>query len=399
MIGWLKKAFPFATFGGGGGPRRGVNVNAWSLRDWQRVLRGDLVGDLSVEQLMRSSAVVACAGLIADTLASAPLYVVQRVPGGGLREVDQSDASSVLRTLTYDDRAAAVFGAATLGNGWLWQAPDGTLCALDSNRTLAYVDPQGRIWIKQGADPYVSYASVAHLRFRSQPGYVLGFNPCLLACDSLKADLGLVRMAGAMATRSSAPSGLLRYPGVLTDEAADRIRIGWQEQTVGEASGGTPILEEGLDWKPVEAPNATDAQMVEALEWSAADVCRLYNVPPTLVGLLKNTNRSTATEENRAFHSRCLRPWSARIGSSLSRLLLSDTERAAGLCIETDLSTLALGEGVERATYLRQLVLSGILSRNEARNSIGYEDAPDGDVPMAPLNMTPADQLGANNAG
>ena len=287
----FKKSFPFATFTGGSGPRRGVNVNAWSMRDWARVLRGDLVGDLSVEQLTRSSAAVACSGLIADTLASAPLYVVQRVPGGGLREVDQSDASSVLRTLTFDDRAAAVFGCAITGNGWYWLAPDGTLAALDSNRTLAYVDPQGRVWIKQGSDPYVAYASVAHLRFRSQPGFILGYNPCLLACDSLKADLGLVRMAGAMATNSSAPSGVLKYPGVLTDDAADRIREGWMEQTAGERSGGVPVLEEGMDWMEVKAPTASDSQMVEALEWSAADVCRLYAVPPTLVGLLKNTNR------------------------------------------------------------------------------------------------------------
>jgi HK97 family phage portal protein len=400
MVGWIKKSFPLAGFGTGFGPRRGTNVSAWSVRDWQRVLRGDLIGDLSVEQLTRSSAVVACAGLIADTLASAPLGVVQRIPSGGLRQVSQSNANAALLTLSYDDRAASLFGCLTMGNGWLWLEPDGTLCALDSNRTYAYVAPDGSIWIKQGGDPYIAYAAVAQLRFRSQPGYVLGFNPLLLAADSVKADLGIAKMAGAMALNAQHPGGLLNYPGQMSDETAERLKKSWQEVNAGDQQGGIAVLEEGMTFTQLKAPSATDAQMVEALEWSAADICRLYALPPTLLGLLKDSNKATSAEENRAFYARCLKPWAARISDSLGRLLLSHAERKAGLCIETDLSELALGQGKERADYLRSLVLTGIISRNEARNSIGYEDAPNADELLVPMNMTLADQLGAQqNAG
>jgi HK97 family phage portal protein len=159
------------------------------------------------------------------------------------------------------------------------------------------------------------------------------------------------------------------------------------------------VLEEGMTFTQLKAPSATDAQMVEALEWSAADICRLYAVPPTLLGLLKDSNKATSAEEGRSFYSRCLKPWSARISDVLGRLLLSDAERAAGLCIETDLSELALGQGAERANYLRSLVLTGIISRNEARNSLGFPDAPNADELLVPLNTGPADQLGVANAG
>jgi HK97 family phage portal protein len=399
MVGWIKKSFPLAGFGTGVGPRRGVNVNAWSLRDWQHVLRGDLIGDLSVEQLTRSSAVVACAGLIADTLASAPLGVVQRIPSGGLRQVNESNANAALLTLSYDDRAASLFGCLTMGNGWLWLEPDGTLCALDSNRTYAYVAPDGSIWIKQGGDPYIAYAAVAQLRFRSQPGYILAHNPCLLAADSVKADLGIAKMAGAMALNAQSPGIIMNYPGQLSDQSVEQIRKSWMQINAGDQQGGVAVLEEGMTLTQLKAPSATDAQMVGALEWSAADICRLYAVPPTLLGLLKDSNKATSVEENRAFYARCLKPWAARISDVLGRLLLSDAERAAGLCIETDLSELALGQGAERANYLRSLVLTGIITRNEARNNLGFPDAPNADELLVPLNTGPADQLGVANAG
>jgi HK97 family phage portal protein len=371
--------------------------SAWSWRQWQATLRGDLTGDLSIADLTKSSAVIACSGLIADTLAAAPLGVVQRIPTGGLRQVTQANANAALLSLTFDDRAASLFGALLVGNGWLWLAPDGTLCALDSNRTSAYIDAQQRVWVRQGNDPYRPYSSVAHFRFKSQPGYILGYNPCLLASDSVGADLALIRMAKALAKNVQSPGGVLVHPTELSEEAAVRLLTSWQESVGGERAGAVALLEDGLDFKPIQKPSASDSELTAALEWSAADVCRLYNVPPTLVGLLKDSNKATSSEENRAFYARCLKPWAARISDVLGRLLLSDEERKAGLSIETSLDELSLGQGVERATYLRALVLSSIATPNEARNSLGMADLPDGGTLLSPVNMTPINQLGTSN--
>jgi phage portal protein BeeE len=111
---------------------------------------------------------------------------------------------------------------------------------------------------------------------------------------------------------------------------------------------------------------------------------------------MKDANKATTSEEHRSFYARCLRPWAARVGDSLGHPLLSEKERAAGLCIETDLSTLAIGEGREKAEFLRSLSLAGILSRNECRNLLGFPDVPGADELLLPLNTGRADQLGAN---
>ena len=97
------------------------------------------------------------------------------------------------------------------------------------------------------------------------------------------------------------------------------------------------------------------------------------------IGLQKDTNKATASEEGRQFYSRCLRPWSARVADALGRLLLSDAERKRGLAIEFDLSNLQIGSGLEQIQYWREAINSGLVSANEGRNALGFEDIADGD--------------------
>src|SRR5205814_1233907 len=116
------------------------------------------------------------------------------------------------------------------------------------------------------------YGSIAHLKFRSQPGFILAFNPCMLAVDSVRADLGLVRMAAALAQNAAHPGGVLEYPHMVNEEMATRIRDSWNLVNSADNVGQTAILEEGLKYTPLKVPSAADQQMVEALEWSAADL-------------------------------------------------------------------------------------------------------------------------------
>jgi HK97 family phage portal protein len=386
--GWLRKSLGLPS--------------TWSDRQWAAALRGNLIGGpLTTDALLRSSAVVACAGLIADSLASVPLRVTQHVPSGGIQVVTQSDAVSALLSLTWDHRSSSTFGCACLGNGWLVRDPDGNLRALDSWTTSAYIgDLAGRqqVWVREvaaGVGDLIPYEDTAHIRFRSSPHYILGYSPLVLASDSVLAALATIRMARALSLNASQPGITLQAPGRLSDKAHNNIKSSWEEAVGGDKQGSVAILEEGIVAKILETPTALDSQLVESLEWGAADVARLFNVPPTLIGLTKDSNKSSSDSETRQFATRCLKPWGFRISDRLSRLLLTDAERAKGLCVEHDLTELSLGQGKERSEYLSQLVNSGILKSNEARNSIGAEDDPDGDKLRFPSNTAP---VGATNA-
>lgn len=387
----LTKIFPF-PLPGLGVPRSGPLPSSWSVRQWNTVLRGGMLGEVSLDALMRSSAAIACSNLIADTIASAPISIVQRDPETGTGQVTQSAASDALLMLTYDDMSSSIFGAAVMGNGFLYF--DGsTLTALDSFRTSVYIEPDGSIWVKQAVGPYLPYTQVAHVKFRHQAGFILGFNPALLAQDSLKAALGLIGMAGAMAVNSAHPGIVLQAPEALTDKAIKNIKSSWMEAVGGERQGGVAVTEEGIEVKVLEMPNATDSQMIEAQDWSAGDICRLYAVPPECVGLLRDSNRATSQEAGRALYSRCIRPWAARISDAMSRQLLTVAERKQGLQVAFDLSSLQVGFGKEAADYWAALCNAGIASTNDARDALSLPDVPMGDRVRTPLNMTFLDKL------
>jgi HK97 family phage portal protein len=374
---------------------------AWSVAEWSRLMAGGLKDGLTVEQLSRASSVVACSGLIADTLASCPLRVISHSPGGGIQQVNESDASSSLLTFDFDSRSAAVYGCCVLGNGWIYCDPTtGDLFALDSWRTSAFFGPDKNVWIREVGGELLAYQDIAHLKFRSQPRYVLGYSPLMMAQDSMLAMLGTLRMARAMSLNAAHPGVILSIPGNLSDKGLKNVKESWVESFGGDKAGSSPaVLEEGLTASTLDMPDALSMALVETLEFGAADVARLYNVPPSCIGLVKDSSRSTSVEESRQLVQRCLRPMQARIGDRLGRLLLTDQERAKGLEIAHDLAELTLGLGRERSEYLSRLTLAGIMQSNEARGSIGLEPDPDGGKLRFPVNTMPADQIGANDGG
>jgi HK97 family phage portal protein len=205
-------------------------------------------------------------------------------------------------------------------------------------------------------------------------------------------------MAAHLAVNTAQPQGYLKYPGQLSDEAVTRLRESWAEVTRrnGDGTPPLPVLEEGTDFVVAETPNVVESAMTASLEWGASDVARLFGIPPTMIGLQKDSNRASSVEEARQFLQRCARPWSARVGDAVSRLLLTPAERAKGLACEFDLTEMALGFGKERAEFVSQLVNSGVLTGNEGRNNLGYPDAERlADKLRAPVNTTYLDRIGA----
>lgn len=388
---WLK-SFPYPPLQLGI-PRVGAMPSTWGIRAWNDALRSGMAGyDVSTASLMRASATIACCNLLSDTLASAPLSIRQRDPVKGVTEVQLSPASDLLLSLTYDDLSSMLFGATLLGNGFLYN--DGrSLSALDSFRTTVFIGPDNRIWLKQATGDYIAHEQVAHVRFRYQSGYVLGYNPALLAQDSLKAALGLIGMAGALSVNAATPSQVIEVPNALSDKAIKNIKTGWAEAHSGDKQGGVAVLEEGAKLNQLEAPSATDAQMIEALEWSSADICRLYGIGPSMVGLLKDANKATSSEETVGFYQRAVRPWAARVTDALGRQLLSPTERRKGLVVSFDLSHLQIGFGKPAAEFWAQLVNSGIASTDDARDALDLPDVPQGSRVRVPANMVFLDRL------
>src|SRR5690606_14516883 len=122
-------------------------------------------------------------------------------------------------------------------------------------------------------------------------------------------------------------SGVLQTPHVMTDPALERLGKSWREQFSGTANAGkTAILENGMQYKEISM-TLEDAEWIAASQFSVEQVCRIFRVPPTIVGDLRHGNYSNSVEMGRVFVTHTLRRHLVMWEQAIERALLSPAAR------------------------------------------------------------------------
>lgn len=78
------------------------------------------------------------------------------------------------------------------------------------------------------------------------------------------------------------PSGSINVPTNLSQEQADRVKSSFMESAAG--SRAPVVLSGGAEFKP-HAVTARDAQWIEARQWGASEIARLFGVPPAMLNI------------------------------------------------------------------------------------------------------------------
>jgi len=155
-------------------------------------------------------------------------------------------------------------------------------------------------------------------------------------------------------------------------------------------SSRTAVLTAGL--KPVElGGNNQEAQFLEARRFQVEEVCRLYRVPPHLVGDLTRSSFSNIEQQSIDFVQHTLLPWLRRFETSIARDLISDRQYFA----EFDTRGLLRGDAAARASYYQTLWNLGVASINEIRRWENLDPVDGGDTRFVQLNMQTLDQANA----
>ncbi|MBQ9739805.1 MAG: phage portal protein, partial [Kiritimatiellae bacterium] len=121
------------------------------------------------------------------------------------------------------------------------------------------------------------------------------------------------------------PGGVLEHPGILKDP--EKLRESWNRVYQGTRnSHKVAVLEEGMKYHSIGiAPE--DAQFLETRKYQVNEICRIFRVPPHLVGDLERATFSNIEHQSIEFVQHTIRPWIVRWEQAISRLLLDDSER------------------------------------------------------------------------
>lgn len=330
----------------------------------------------------------ACVRLIADQIASAPLDVVRRDANSGRRIPVEYPwlADPSRRVDLYSWKFQAVVSLLLHGNayGAVMQAVPPVVewlhHGLVSVTTTSAVSPPTYL---VGGVP-LPPERILHVRGFTLDGQVTGVSVITAHRHTFGLGPKAQRFSEQFFDSGGHPVGLLRTDQKVDEQTARTIK----ERFVESVRSRVPaVLGNGTQYQPLSI-SPQDSQFLETQRYNGVQICRLFGVPPEMVGESSGSSMTYANIEKRllSFNSMTVRPWATRLEQALQPMFGPD-ETA-----KFNLDVLVRSDVVTRYQAHRIALLSGFLCADEVRALEDLSPIPDGDKfqwPPIPTGVTP----------
>ncbi|MGV0820810.1 phage portal protein [Martelella sp. AMO21009] len=372
-------------------------------------LRGGVGGYVDPTRASGQAVAHACISVITQTLASMPLNLYRRSANGGRERATDHPLYLVLHDqpnetqTAFEAREYLIASLLIHGNAYaritrnnrgqvmaLYPLDPGAVAVeqLESGR-LRY-----RVTERRGVRVYLQ-EEMLHVRYRLGRDGVMGLSPIQIMRESFNLALSQQDAAAKQASKSYRMEGVFTFPNAIpTDKKTDVLDKLRQKIEENNATSGVHVLDGGVEFKSMSM-SAKDAEFIERMKLSNLDICRGYNVPPSVAGITDNATYSNIDQESRAFVVRCLSPLARRFEQAMNTAFLTANSRRA-LFVEHDLAGLLRGDMKARYEAYRVGREWGWLSPNEIRGLENMSEIDGGSEYLSPLNMT---TLGARPEG
>ena len=261
--------------------------------------------------------------------------------------------------------------------------PDLMLVQRMPNGELAYIYSGV---IDSGRAVYSSH-DIFHLMWMSPDG-LLGYSPISLARQAIGVALAAEAFGASYWRNASRPSGILSTDKELSPDAIMRMRESWEQRMKGvHSAGAVAVLEQGLKYQPISL-SPQDSQWLEGRGYQREEICSIFRVPPSVIGVGNKQSYASAEQANREYVTNCLSSWAARLEAEAQRKLF---RRDEPLTTEISFDALLRADLMTRYRSFSIARQFGFMSVNEIRAEIGRPSiGPAGDTYLQPVNMIPA---------
>lgn len=350
------------------------------------------------DQVVRQPTVFACLTLIANDIGKLRPKLMEQVERIW-SEITSPAFSPVLRKpnrwQTWQQFITQwVLSLLTEGNAYILKERDKrrvvvALYVLDPTRCRPLVSESGDIFYQLQEDdlsgvfehlPAVPASEIIHDRINCLFHPLVGLSPIfacgLVATKGLKIEENATRFFA----NQSQPGGVLTAPAEISDEVAVRLKAYFEEKFTGENAGKVAVLGDGLTYTPMTT-NAVDAQLIEQLKWSAAQIAAVFHVPGYLVGAESVPPNNNIEALRIDYYSRCLQTLIEGIENSLDDGLgLGVMADGKVLGIELDLAGLLRMDTKTQVEVLKEASGGAFMKIDEARAQAGLPKVTGGDT-------------------
>lgn len=380
----------------------------------EAILRGGR-GTVGWETAIQVTAILACARIKANDLASAPWKIMKDNDDGSKVEAKDHPYHDLLRRnpnawqTGFELRQTIGFHLALAGNAYIWLDRVGPrqekiVALLPLNPSSVTVSRgQGKNWDKlvyditfpDGSTVRADGKNVWHLRDLSWDGYK-GLSALQYAKDAIGLAKDIEQSQSDTHRNSASPSGVLALDQVASPEQFALTRELIDLQVRERLSRGLPmVVDKTMTWTQL-AGKASDMQSNEAKKQIIEDIAIQMGILPAMIGYNGDGSQSYASVEHlfirHNIQSRL--PMFENFMQSADKWLLSTADYKAGYYNHLVDQAILRGDIKARGEFYRLMWMIGSLAPNEAR---GFEDMnpKDGlDYTWAPLNSAPIGEDG-----
>lgn len=332
---------------------------------------------VTVQSAIQLSTVYACVRVISETIASLPLGIYETVNDGNEKATDHP-LYRLLHDEPNSEMTSFVFREVMLAHLLLYGnsysqiirsgknqviglyplLPDHMDVDRDSkgNLTYTYTTSDGKTVVMKPRD-------VLHIPGLGFDG-VMGYSPIALEKNAIGLGIASEEYGSKFFSNGARPSGILTHPNTVKNPKA--LRESWNSAYGGSSnSNRVAILEEGMKFEPIAIPN-NEAQFLETRKFQVDEICRIFRVPPHLVGNLEHATFSNIEHQSIDFAVHTIRPWLVRIEQAMNRALLSDQEKGR-FFVQFNIDGLMRGDYKSRMEGYAIGRQNGWLSANDIR--------------------------------
>ena len=368
--------------------------------------------NVTEETAIQISTVYACVRVLAETIASLPLNVYESDGKGGSRIAQNHPLEYLLHDAPNEEMTSFIWREQMMtqillrGNSYSQIVRSGKTAILSiypllsSNMTVDRDDSGALTYKYQMADENtitLSPSEVLHIPGMGFDG-IMGYSPIALMKTTLGLTLAAEEYGSKVFGNGATPAGVLTHPNRLRDP--EKLRNAWNAAYGGSANAGKiAILEEGMKFERISMPNS-EAQFLETRKFQVSEICRIYRVPPHMVGDLEHATFSNIEHQSISFAVHTIRPWLVRIEQSMNKALFSENERGKYF-VKFNMDGLMRGDYKSRMEGYAIARQNGWMSADDIRglenlNPIGA--AKGGEEYLVNGNMIPIKQAGQQNA-
>ena len=344
---------------------------------------------------MNLSTAYRCIELISDSIGTLPVQVKKLGRRGKTNVLDNHPLVKII----YDKRnritkfmlfKLIVQAVITKGNSFVYieRAQDGT------PTSLRYLEPQDVTVNYNKQTNYLYYLANKVSSMRIPPSDMLhfvknsydgvnGVSLLTYASRTLKLANDTESSASRFFGSACNLSGILKMTGNPTQEQMTSAKQTWQLI----ANDGLAVMKGNMDYIPVQL-SASDSQLIESRQYNVQDICRFFGVSPVLVGDLSHSLSTIEAIQNE-FLTHTLAPYISMIEDELNRKLITDDN----LYINLDETAILRTDKQQLAQYYSTLLNTGVLSINEVRKELGYNEAEGLDEHHIPYNAAAQSSL------